>query len=98
VGDRRENFASSKISTLALELVTRTISIGNIKKHKVIIELDTKRCAAEDVLLRTFCSSPAQGLGGWCAGLVWEWLRDCEIWRSAEQNCANTPNEIARQN
>jgi hypothetical protein len=57
---------------LALELVTRTISIGNIKKHKVIIEPDTKRCAAEDVLLRTFCSFPAQGLGEWCAGLVWE--------------------------
>ena len=27
--------------TLALELETQTISIGNIKKHKVIIESDT---------------------------------------------------------
>ena len=31
---------------------------------------NTKRCAAEDVLLRTFCSFPAQGLGGWCAAAM----------------------------
>ena len=32
----------------------------------MIIEPDTKRCAAKDDLLRTFCSFTAQGLGGWC--------------------------------
>ena len=29
-----------------------------------------KRCVAKDVLLCTFCYSPAQGLGGWCAEIV----------------------------
>ena len=29
-----------------------------------------KRCVAKDVLLRTFCPFPAQGLGGWCAEIV----------------------------
>ena len=28
----------------------------------------------EAVLLRTFCPFPAQGLGGWCAGMVWKWV------------------------
>ena len=40
------------------------------KKTKRRHKLNTKRCAAEDVLLRTFCSFPAQGLGGWCAGAM----------------------------
>ena len=35
-----------------------------------------KRCAAEDVLLRTFCPFPAQGFGRWCAGMVWKWVRE----------------------
>ncbi|MBO7165988.1 MAG: hypothetical protein J6V88_00500, partial [Kiritimatiellae bacterium] len=43
---------------------------------KATIKPNTKRCAAEDVLLRTFCPFSAQGLGGWCAGMVWEWVKD----------------------
>ena len=36
------------------------------RRHKS----NTKRCAVEDDLLRTFCSFLAQGLGGWYAGIV----------------------------
>ena len=32
---------------------------------------NTKRCAAEDVLLRTFYSFPEQGLGGCCGELFY---------------------------
>ena len=35
------------------------------RRHKA----NTKRGAVEDVLLRTFCPFPAQGLGRWCAGV-----------------------------
>ena len=37
------------------------------RRHKA----NTKRCVAEYIWLRTFSSFPAQGLGEWCAGLIW---------------------------
>ena len=40
-----------------------------------VIKPYTERCVVEDVLLRTFCLSLAQGFGGWCAGMVWVWVR-----------------------
>ena len=42
----------------------------NFKKS--LYSCNTKRCVAKEALLRTFCSFLAQGLGGWCAGLVWD--------------------------
>ena len=62
------NFASSQIQWDKVDgkLITGNIGIGNIERSDTIKPY-TKRCAAEKVLLRTFCPFTAQGLGGWCA-------------------------------
>ena len=64
------------------KLTIGSIGIGNITSlatfnrstashaPKRRYKANTKRCAAEDVLLRTFCSLLAQGLGGWYARIV----------------------------
>ena len=57
-----------------------------------------KRCAAETVLLRTFCPFPAQGFGRWCAGMVWVRAGDCEIRAKAPNGITPKCRIKSRQN
>ena len=61
--------AVSRLRALAMRRVGGTGVLHHTLRNNAS-KPTTKRCAAEDVLLCTFCSFLAQGLGGWYAGIV----------------------------